>query len=320
MSEYDHKYYLDDFQKSIKTAMNAGGLFEREDILDSTKFARFPYFNPYDMMGTTYEYVFFTRPDLNLHNGSAYGTINPQLANIPLFDEAMVSWPDAFNELEIGVNPNQPFSPMLYNCRTSSLDLPDIEAGDEETAENMWGTKMVYRRASTASQDNYDFSLEFRDTRWLDLYMFFRLYDAYEERKAFGRIKPKPYYTVNRKIHDQMSVYKFIVAEDNRTLLYWAKLYGVYPKGVPRSAFSSLPADGDFKFTVNFKANWIEDMDPNILIDFNDLSKRIGSFKASNGHDASAGYSGQRNWFSDGPFIQRASSRYRDSRFLLLWR
>ena len=77
------------------------------------------------------------------------------------------------------------------------LDLPDIEANDEETSENMWGNKVVYRRASMTADDNYDFSVEFRDTRYLDVYMYFRLYDLYENRKSLGLAQPNKKYIYN---------------------------------------------------------------------------------------------------------------------------
>lgn len=320
MTGWDPKYTLDDFQEKIKITMNAGGLFDRDDIKKYSRFSRLGFFDPYNMMGTTHEYVFFTKPDLNIFNNGAAGILNPALANIPIFAEALRSWPKSLLELDRSINPSQDFSPLLFNSRVSALDLPDIEGGDEETGENMWGTKVFYRRASTASQDNFDFSLEFHDTRFLDLYMYFRLYDAYEERKSFGRVAPRESHIFNRELHDQTCVYKFIVGEDFRTIVYYAKLYGVYPKNAPRAAFSNMPEDGNFNFTVNFKANWVEDMDPNILIDFNESSRKLGPFKSGNMHDVDAGFSGAVNSFSPGPFVVRDTSRYRDSRFLLLWR
>lgn len=42
-------------------------------------------------------------------------------------------------------------------------------------------------------------------------------------------------------------------------------------KGVPREAFSDMSAGGGLRFSVPWKAQFVEDMDPQILSDFNRL-------------------------------------------------
>ena len=260
----------------LKPIMQAGGLFERGDMNDTTRFMKFGYLDPYYRVGRTFEYVFFTKPDLYILNSDE--SLNSG-TNLPLFNIARELWKPSLRDLQYRRATNEPFSAILYNHRASNLDLPDLQATEIETGENMWGTKVFYRRASVTSSDNFEFTMEFRDNKFLDTYMFFRLYELYEERKAYGLIplynerEYYRYYILNKRLHDQMSVYKFIIGEDGRELIHWSKLYGVYPKSCPRSVFGDMPEDGNFKFTVTFKANFVEDMDPNILIDFNELSR-----------------------------------------------
>ena len=260
----------------LKPIMQANGLFEREDMKDTELFIQHGYLDPYYRVGRTFEYVFFTKPDLYITNTD--GSLHSGTA-LPLFVIATQLWKPSLRDLQYKQSLNEPFSAILYNHRASNLDLPDLQADEIETGENMWGTKVFYRRSSVSSSDNFEFTMEFRDNKYLDTYMFFRLYELYEDRKAYGMIPLfrndyYKYYILNKRLHDQMSVYKFIVGEDGRELIHWSKLYGVYPKTCPRSVFGDMPEDGNFKFSVTFKANFVEDMDPMILEDFNNLSRK----------------------------------------------
>ena len=68
-----------------------------------------------------------------------------------------------------------------------------------------------------------------------------------------------------------MGVYKFIVAEDMETIIYYAYLWGLFPTSCPREAFSDPNFSDGLTFSVNFEAAFIEDMNPTILYQFNKL-------------------------------------------------
>lgn len=299
-----------DEDSSLKKSRMGNGLFDREDIRDTDKFIRFNYLDPYNRVGNTFEYVFFTKPDLYVRG---VGT--------PIFNKFIRENHPAITDLSLSEN-GLPFSAILYNHRASNLDLPDLDSQDMETAENMWGQKIYYRRSSAPSNDDFDFSMEFLDNKYRDVYTFFKLYDEYEIKKSYGGINIMQYrggkYITERKIHDQMAVFKFILAEDAREVIYWAKLYGVYPKNVPRSAFSDMPEDGNFKFTVNFKANMVEDMDPMIIDDFNELSKQYSGSSAKL-YDKDLGY--VNNVFGNPPIIGTEQDKYRNTtKYVFEWR
>ena len=301
------------YDEELKKSRMGNGLFDRPDIRDTDSFIKFNYLDPYNRVGNTFEYVFFTKPDLYV-NG--VGT--------PIFNYALQNGSRAIRDLTLSSPGNSlPFSAILYNHRASNLDLPDLDSQDMETAENMWGQKIYYRKSSSASNDDFDFSLEFTDNKYHDVYDFFKLYDEYEIKKFYGGINlgqspNHKKYILERKLHDQMSVYKFIVGEDGREILYWAKLYGVYPKNVPRSAFSDMPADGNMKFTVNFKANMIEDMDPMVIEDFRRLSNQYPG-SSTRLYDDSLGY--VNNTFGPPPTITTEVDKYRNrTRYIFQWR
>ena len=112
--------------------------------------------------------------------------------------------------------------------------------------------------------------MEFKDNKYLDCYLWFKAYDLYERLKYQGKVFPSNTNYIQHKIlTDQMTVFKFIVADDNETILHWTCLWGCYPTAVPRATFSDLPTDGQLKFTVNWRATFQADMDPLILEHFN---------------------------------------------------
>jgi hypothetical protein len=56
------------------------------------------------------------------------------------------------------------------------------------------------------------------------------------------------------------------------TIVYYAKFYGVMPKSLPRDTFSSANFDNGLSYNIDFRAAFFEDMRPEIISDFNNLS------------------------------------------------
>lgn len=254
--------------------LNSAGLYRREQIEWYSKFNRFGCIDPFNMVTTTREYIFITKPDLHIFNNRSNTELNPELAGIPLWKDAFLRYKEVLEQLQYSANnPKDVFINVLSNAVKNELDLPNINATEVETNENIYGTHMSYRRSSLTTDEHHEFSLEFEDTKYLEIYAYFRLYDEYCKLKDLGMVTPVyDSYIVNKILDDQSAVYKFIVGEDGETLLYWAKLWGVYPKTVPRDAFSSLSnLSNGLVFSVNFHSIFVDDLDPTILADFNDL-------------------------------------------------
>lgn len=260
---------------AFKRIMNSAGIYDRQQIEWYNKFNRFGCLDPYNMVTTTREYVFFTKPDLHIFNGKSMDSLNSELAHIPLWKDAFVRYKDVLGQLQYTANnPRDVFVNILTNGVKSELDLPGINSMTYETGENIYGTSMAYRKSSLTTDEHHDFSLEFEDTKYLEIYMWFRLYDEYCKLKDLGMVSPVyDTYITNKVLDDQMAVYKFIVGEDGETLLYWAKIWGVYPTTVPRDAFSSLSnLSSGLRISVNFHGVFVDDMDPTILGEFNKLT------------------------------------------------
>lgn len=282
----------------IISTLASAGIYDKRKMGWLTKFARFKGADPYNTMTSTHEYLFFTKPDLHLMNTST-GMVADSLSYYPFFVEAVDRFKPICEQLQLSMCNNKnsisksksPFMTILSNTVRSSLELPDIESeNDLETGANVYGTKITYRGNSYTSDQDCSFSLEFEDTKYLEVYMLFKIYDEYSKYKSLGLIDIDPSntddnrwlgYALNKILHDQFSIYKIVTAEDGMTILYWAKYTGVFPTGVPRSALGDMNNDGQQVITVNFKAQFVRDMDPYTLTEFNRISLGESSFKSA---------------------------------------
>lgn len=282
----------------LRKQIRAAGIYDIKDMKYHDTFYRFRRIDPYFMVEGGFEYLFFTKPDLALldNRGELTVTATNDTNIYGLDTDKMVGgansvpylrrlWEDGYKKTFADLcasyhgqyGSSCPFVRILSNRKTSNMDIPDIVVNELETAQNMYGTRIFYPTSSMKSDEDTEFSIEFEDTQYLEIYHFFKAYDVYRQMKWLGVMSPQQHYIDNKILHDHMSIFKFIVASDGETLLHWSKATGVYPKSISRSAFSELQDKGGLKITVTFKlSGWFEDMEPAILVDFNQLAGMYG--------------------------------------------
>ena len=237
-------------------------------------YSKFGYNDPYNRMQNTKAVLFFTKPDLHIMStdDGKRGQLAGVFASVPFFEHLLDNYPNVIKELQSGYGTETKTMCLLHNRVKDTLDLPDLTSQDIDMSSNMHGNNYEYRGSSEASDDGFTFTLEFEDTKNLDVYMLFKAYDEYERYKRLGRCRPLKKYTENKVLHDQIAIYKFTLADDMMTIIHWAKLWGCYPTSVPRSVFGN----GDFSssglsLSISWKSAFIMDMDPFILQEFNEL-------------------------------------------------
>ena len=274
----------DDKTGHFDKVLHSNLLFDRKTVNHYDKFNRYGWLNPYDQDYITREYLFFTKPDLCIFNNSNYKSAQliGSLAKSPFFIDAAKRHKRALAQLQYGVkdevtNSYNPFMTILSNMVTSKLDLQNISSESIQSTPNTYGVALDYRSHSFKSDYQFDFSLSFTDTAYLDLYTMVKAYDEYMRKLKLGEISvsdaPSQYkqYITDMIIPEQFSVYKFLVGSDGETIIYYAKATGVYFTDVPRAEFSDPGNDG-FKYSLNFHANFVEDMNPFIIKEFNTIS------------------------------------------------
>lgn len=273
---YDNKSFtIEDSSKVLA----ANQFFSRDAIKWYTKFNRFGYLDPFDKENVIREYLFFTKPDLNIFSNSN-SELTTNLSQIPYFMDGRNRHTYALWQLQQTYCPSaikSPFMVLLSNAVTSKLDLPDISAESQNTTSNIMGVELTLRGHSYKSDNGYDFTLSINDTAYLEVYSLVKAYDEYVRRTKTGEHSPFKKYIEANIVSDQFSVYKFLVGDDGETILYFAKLTGVYFTGVPRSDFSD-PTDFG-KFSLSFHAQFVEDNNP---LDIKEFNRLVESYAGSN--------------------------------------
>ncbi len=264
--------------------INAANIFSSEQIHSDrfNKFARYGIMDMYNEHTTSREYLFFSKPDLHIFETSNPTELYSAIADVPFFQTALSQYPESLYSLQQtfdtykksllpnGFNSRNLFMPILTNQVTSSLDLPSISATETTNNANLYQFNTSYRDGSEISDCSHEFTLEFADTRYLDVYVLFKAYDEYFRQKYRKMIIPTRLDYIENHINaDQFSIWKIIV-DDTNTVIYWAKATGVFPMSVPRDAMSNF--EGGIKLTVSFKAQFVRDMDPISLMELNHLS------------------------------------------------
>lgn len=261
------------------------------------KINRYGWIDPYDQDKVLREFLFFTKPDLSLFgtyykldktdktsnidvHGGRYGiaTLRSDMNNATII-ETSKRMPYVLTQLQSSLtDPDGKVNPFMYlltNAVTSKLDLPTISTDSQESTSNIMGTSMHYRGHSYKSDNGYDFSLSFTDTAYLEIYHMVKCYDEYVRMVKTGLIRPFKDHIRNRIVPEQFSIYKFLVGSDGETILYYAKLTGCYFTDVPRSDMAD-PGD-EVKFSLSFHAQFVEDMNPEILKEFSILTNYASS-------------------------------------------
>ena len=299
-------------EMNLGQLLRSNGIFSRSDIDANiyTKFSRFGVINPYNGLNRTREFLFFTRPNLHIM-ASVNEAAEDKGANVSISSEVLYSelgsnlffqdlvmrHKNLIPQLQSSYNPDNyktPFMCLLSNTVSNTLDLPTINGAEIETAANMYGTSIPYRGSSYKSDEAAEFTLEFTDTKYGEVYTLVKAYDEYIRLKADGLIAPPDVSATGltmsykntsafqnftrfhkyKELHDRFSIFKIIVDEDMETILYWAKAIGCYFNSVPRDAFSDLREGGPLKFTVDIKAPFVRDRDPMDILGFNSLVSR----------------------------------------------
>lgn len=274
-------------ESEMRRTMRANGIYEPDDLKYWTTFYRLPRIDPFNHVQGAREYVFFTKPDLPIlryndgspDDKSKSGWLSNEASQIPYFNW-LYSHGYLYTVLEnlcYGASDGSsgrscPFVRILSNRKTSNIDIPDIAVDELETAQNMFGSRILYPKSSISSDENIDFSVEFEDTRYLEIYNYFKTYDIARQLSWLGLLPPKKSYIINKILYSHMSVFRFLVDDDGETIIHFSKFTGVFPKSISRSSFSEIPQSGPLKVTIGFKlSGFFEDMEPNILSDFNSL-------------------------------------------------
>lgn len=277
--------------KSLKTdsdeekILNANNIFTRKQIDSSRfeKFSRFGILDPYFSHQYSREYLFFTRPDLNIFKSDGV-TLNDALMNSNYFTGAVVTNIRSLQCLQDTFMKNFKsnyitWNYLLSNQVSSNLDMPSISSEMTRHNATLYGVAQSFRDSSRSTEYEFEFNLEFTDTIDLDVYHFFKAYNEYCNLEYERTLMPHSAYIENPIRYKDFSIYKIVVNDYNK-IIYYGKHTGVTIKGLPTDSLSTF--DGVTKFSIPMHSFHVTDLNPSILTEINMLSSRaVGSFSGN---------------------------------------
>jgi hypothetical protein len=276
-----------DSSKARTLSSNLGGQSNvTQGAKKFTDFNRFRQTEGEDYAVGGISYVFFTKPHLNLLNNKSLAYADSFLNNLKdlgTVGERILHSLDGGNSKEGGK-----FISLITNS-AENFETKDTMIKTEEMHENFVGSRMIFPTNTNESQTVDQFNIEYTEYADLSITLLHKAWVDYMNLVKKGVVNPYrgggnvnlDY--VHRRIIDYMSsVYYFKLGEDGKKIKYWAKYTGVFPTNIPYSAFSYHHGDPKVKkVSVQYSYNFKEDMDYNILKDFQMIA---GSSNATKGH------------------------------------
>lgn len=242
------------------------------------------YFNPYrlgnpysDMMVKGIPMVFVTTPMLNLSdqniNASSFfkymSTNNSGLFSLLNYN----GFGSGEQTGQIGSYTTSPFIKLLSN-RFVNIDIGDTTAQSKQYGETFYGYKMEVPGPIVESINGGQFSITFQETRDGAIMKIMKTWVEYMENLARGTMYTSEEAKTQKILDYTCSVYYFLLDFDGQTIQYYTKYTGCTPTNIPYSNFSQEVAGGHDAVTmsISFNFSFKEDMDPQILSDFNLLN------------------------------------------------
>ena len=241
------------------------------------KYDRFKMPDPNLPLQRGFPHVFFTRPNCNIFDDAGKGELTEVLTSKDIFKYILNYNIDLLYQLSgTGGGYGHDFMMSLSNlaCSFSNSDeyITTGQYGSTYT-----GFKISYGRHDIESRTAGTCTIEFKDTRNLDIYFIHRLWTQYISGVYRGEIYPKSENIIKKILDYAGSIYYIVTAEDNETVLFWTKYYGVFPTTVP----SAHPSWGKGNvitsedFTIEYQYSFKEDCNPYTIFEFNHNS-RVG--------------------------------------------
>lgn len=312
---YDYSYYMDysnikldsDLELVRKTA-NIPLDSKRDAILKNTSmFNRFKIPTIGDAFTRGFGHLFFTRPSCNIltYDGTSY-KLASTVENDNVFIQGYRNHLDILKQLCGHTEYHHDFLMYLTN-KATGFSVEDKRLDTDNYGRNIVGHTVQYGRHCEKSKVAGTVSVPYMADRDMLIYHLHNYWIQYIAKVYRGKIKPLNTTILDKIIDYASSAYYFVTAEDFETIIYWIKLYGIFPSNTPDEVFSWTSGSPikDINPSISYAYSWrSDDCDPKVLYDFN--------FNATYGNNSDFKYirNYQPNWANIGetwvqaPFIE----------------
>lgn len=179
-------------------------------------------------------------------------------------------------------NDESPFIVPLSNNLVSVSGFPDLVIETETTDGGFYSEDLTFAKGSDQLNRTYNLSLTFRDIQGGYILSLLYIWCWYIALVARGDVVAYPDDINYRRINYTCSIYRFVMDPRKQFITKWAKATGCFPISPPIGNMFNFGEKEKYlssteQFTMQFVANKVEYMDPQIFRDFNTISKRYSS-------------------------------------------
>lgn len=282
--QHDFQHMMDIIHKELY--LPTTGYKEQLNTLGS-RYNRFKLPNVDMEIKKGYAHVFFVRPQCHLveDNGNKLlPSVEAEGAFADIFDQNPILVNEISDNPCGGCTQASDFMYILSNY-VKSFSLNDEELHSDTYGKTYTGYKISYGKTNIESKSAGSFSVTFSDDRTLSIYKIHRMWTDYINDVYRGRLDPMIDNIANKVLDYVGAVYYILTADDNETILFWSKYYGVYPTTIPSSQYSWNA--GSFvnpeSITIQYNYSWKEDYNTTAMLEFN-ANAKIGESFATNAY------------------------------------
>lgn len=276
---YNYSYYmdysdinLDDDLKKLRKTLNYSTESKSETVLRQTSmFNRFKVPVAGDAFAKGFGHVFFTRPSCNILTYDGTYHLSESLQNDTTFNYGFRNHLDILKQLCGETEYKHDFMMYLIN-KVQGFDVSDKTMETDAYGRNLMGHQIQYGRTTEKSKVGGTLTVPYSVDRDLLIYNLHNYWIRYISGVYRGKYEPRSSDVVQKIIDYAGACFYIVTAEDFETIIYWTKLYGVFPTSTPDGMLSWKAGSPikDIDAQVTYAYSWrSDDNDPKVLIDFN---------------------------------------------------
>ena len=242
-----------DFTKTSEGVYDPNAVINKYKILDQL-----------DSLTTGYSFIFITTPSLNFSKDN--------LNKEPFFRDIKQTEPYLLDYLTTSPG-KSPFIRILTN-RAKSFETKDTVLRTRTVGETFEGYKLQLGGSPVESLVADQFSITYWEDSNLTIIKLHKIWTEYMEHVRRGRFVPSKQVLETGTIDYLSSLYYFLLSPDGETIIYYAKYTGVAPIAVPYSSLGYRLGEinSNVELTIPYIYSFKEDLDPDILNDFNNVA------------------------------------------------
>jgi len=308
---FNYDYYIDyseealvDSLKNLRKNINFS-LDNPDEIFNrnARMYNRFKLPELNSAMTKVFPHIFFTRPDCNIisYVGSNLLNIENNVKNDSKFALEFKNNKYLLAQLSANTGEGHDFMMLLSN-KATSFECKDRSLDNDTYGKNKYGYSISYGKNHFKSETAGEVSISYTDDASLHILKLHQLWVDYISGVYSGRLTPKDIHMMNKELDYACSIYYIVCGANGEDIIYYSKLYGVFPTVIPDSTMSwqkgEVVHDGNINITYAYSIE--KYLDPTIITEFNMCSQEKFVYEQTyNKFSLSTG----RTWVGS-PFIE----------------